>query len=236
MKGIILAGGKGSRLYPITKAISKQLLPVYNKPMIYYPINTLNKIGIKDILIITTQEDQVYFKNLLINNDDFNINFDFKIQKEPNGIAEALIIGEKFINNEDVCLILGDNLIFDSNIILNKTLNKSSRIFVKKVMNPNRYGVLEESNSKPIKVHEKPIKFISNNAVIGIYMYSSNVVKLVKDLQPSSRGELEITDLNNIYIKNDDCDIIHLENKSVWFDSGTFDDLLEASNYVKSNC
>ena len=144
MKGVILAGGKGTRLYPITKAISKQLLPVYNKPMIYYPINTLIEIGIKDILIITTSEDLIYFKNLLINNNDFKLNFEFKIQNRPNGIAEAFIIGEDFVQNEDVCLILGDNLFFNSKSITNKNLNKSSKIFVKKVESPNRYGVLEE--------------------------------------------------------------------------------------------
>ena len=141
MKGIILAGGKGTRLYPITKAISKQLLPVYNKPMIYYPINTLIEIGINDILIITTPEDQVYFKNLLIDNKDFKVNFEFKIQNKPNGIAEAFIIGEDFIQNDNVCLILGDNLFFNSKVI-QKKLIKSSKIFVKEVKNPNRYGVL----------------------------------------------------------------------------------------------
>ena len=234
MKGIILAGGRGTRLYPITKAISKQLLPVYDKPMIYYPINTLLKIGIKDILIITTPEDQVYFKNLLINNDDFNIDFKFEIQKKPNGIAEALIIGEKFIQNEDICLILGDNLLFNSNLITQKKLIKSSRIFVKKVQNANEYGVLEESNHKPVLIHEKPNEYISDNAVVGLYMYKNNVIEIVKKLKPSKRGELEITDLNNIYIYKNDCDVIHLEEKSIWFDSGTFDSLLDASLYIKN--
>ena len=160
MKGIILAGGKGTRLYPITKAISKQLLPVYNKPMIYYPINTLREIGINDILIITTPEDQVYFKNLLIDNKDFKINFEFKVQNKPNGIAEAFIIGENFIENEDICLILGDNLFFNSELILNKNLKKPSRIFVKEVANPNSYGVLDLQNKKPILIREKPKKHI----------------------------------------------------------------------------
>ena len=235
MKGIILAGGKGTRLYPITKAISKQLLPVYNKPMIYYPINTLIEIGIKDILIITTPEDQIYFKNLLNNNEDFNIDFEFKIQKKPNGIAEAFIIGQDFIANDDVCLILGDNLFFNSNIILDNNLKKSSRIFVKKVEYPNKYGVLEEFNNNPILIHEKPKEYISDNAVVGLYMYKKNVVEIVKKLNPSLRGELEITDLNNIYINKNDCDVIHLEEKSVWFDSGTFESLFDASEYVKKN-
>ena len=161
MKGIILAGGKGTRLYPITKAISKQLLPVYNKPMIYYPINTLLEIGIKDVLIITTPEDLIYFKNLLKNNDDFNLNFEFKVQNKPNGIAEAFIIGEEFIENDSVCLILGDNLFFNSKSITKNDLKKSSKIFVKKVKNPNSYGVLEVYNNIPKLIHEKPSKYIS---------------------------------------------------------------------------
>ena len=234
MKGVILAGGKGTRLYPITKAISKQLLPVYNKPMIYYPINTLIEVGIKDILIITTPEDLIYFKNLLINNDDFNLNFEFKVQKKPNGIAEAFVIGEEFIQNEDVCLILGDNLFFNSKSITKKKLNKSSKIFVKKVENPNSYGVLEVFNDTPKLIHEKPQKFISNFAVVGLYMYTSSVVDKVKKLNPSKRGELEITDLNNIYLKSEECDVVYLEDDSSWFDSGTFDSLLKASNFVKN--
>ena len=233
MKGIILAGGKGTRLYPKTKAISKQLLPVYNKPMIYYPINTLLKIGIKDILIITTPEDQIYFKNLLIYNDDFNLNFEFKTQAEPNGIAEAFLIGEDFIENDDICLILGDNLFFNSKLIVDKNFNKPSRIFVKKVEKPNSYGVLEVDNYNPKLIHEKPEKFISNFAVVGLYMYTSSVINQVRKLKPSKRGELEITDLNNIYIKNGECDVVYLENDSSWFDSGTFDSLLKASNFVK---
>ena len=235
MKGIILAGGKGSRLYPITKAISKQLLPVYNKPMIYYPIETLLEIGIKDILIITTPEDLIYFKNLLINNNDFKLNFEFKIQNRPNGIAEAFIIGEDFVQNEDVCLILGDNLFFNSKSITNNYLKKSSKIFVKKLENPNSYGVLEVYNNIPKLIHEKPSKYISDNAVVGLYMYKNNVIEIAKSLNPSKRGELEITDLNNIYIKKNDCDVIYLEEKSEWFDSGTFESLFYAAEYVKRN-
>ena len=234
MKGIILAGGKGTRLYPITKAISKQLLPVYNKPMIYYPINTLTEIGVKDILIITTPEDLIYFKNLLINNDDFNLNFEFKVQIKPNGIAEAFIIGEEFIKNEDVCLILGDNLFFNSKSITKNNLKKSSKIFVKKVENPNSYGVLEVFNNTPKLIHEKPQEFISNFAVVGLYMYTSSVIDKVKKLNPSKRGELEITDLNNIYLKGGECDVVYLEDDSSWFDSGTFDSLLKASNFVEN--
>ena len=235
MKGIILAGGKGTRLYPITKAISKQLLPVYNKPMIYYPVNTLLEIGIKDILIITTPEDLIYFKNLLKNNDDFDLNFEFKVQNKPNGIAEAFIIGEEFIQNESVCLILGDNLFFNSKLITKNDLKKSSKIFVKKVENPNSYGVLEVYNNAPKLIHEKPSKYISDNAVVGLYMYKNNVIENAKSLNPSKRGELEITDLNNIYIKKNDCDVIYLEEKSEWFDSGTFESLFDASEYVKRN-
>ena len=234
MKGIILAGGKGTRLYPITKAISKQLLPVYNKPMIYYPINTLISIGIKDILIITTPEDQIYFKNLLLRNDDFDVNFEFEVQQKPNGIAQAFIIGEKFIKNEDICLILGDNLFFDTKKI-NSDLNNSSKIFIKKVKNPSSYGVLEIEKKIPLLIHEKPKIFISNYAVLGIYMYKSSVIDIAKRLEPSNRNEYEITDLNNIYLINNDCDVVTLEENSEWFDSGTFDALLEASNFVKRN-
>ena len=235
MKGIILAGGKGTRLYPITKAISKQLLPIYNKPMIYYPIKTLLDIGIKEILIITTPKDQIYFKNLLLNNKDFNLDFEFRIQRKPNGIAEAIIIGKDFIQNDDVCLILGDNLFFNSSVIRDGKLNKSSKIFVKKVKNANRYGVLEEIKNKPILIHEKPLKYISDNAVLGMYMYKNNVIDIVKKLKPSKRGELEITDLNNIYINENECDVVYMEEKSIWFDSGTFESLFDASEYVKKN-
>ncbi len=235
MKGIILAGGKGTRLYPITKAISKQLLPVYNKPMIYYPINTLKEIGIKDILIITTPEDQIYFKNLLINNNDFNLNFEFKIQNKPNGIAEAFIIGEDFIQNDDVCLILGDNLFFNTQSINKKKLLKSSKIFVKEVQNPNLYGVLELQNDEPILIHEKPKKNISNYIVVGLYMYNNSVINKAKMLKPSKRGEFEITELNNIYLKKEDCEVVFMEKNSVWFDSGDFDSLLKAANYVSRN-
>ena len=232
MKGIILAGGKGTRLYPITKAISKQLLPVYNKPMIYYPITTLLEMGIREILIITTPEDQVYFKNLLNENKDFKINFEFKIQNKPNGIAEAFIIGEDFIKNDDVCLILGDNLFFNSNLIKHKKLIKSSKIFIREVKNPNKYGVLEIQNNKPILIHEKPKENISNYIVVGIYMYNNSVINKVKNLKPSNRGELEITDINNLYIKKEDCEIVYMEKNSVWFDSGDFDSLLNASKFV----
>lgn len=235
MKGIILAGGRGTRLYPITKAISKQLLPVYNKPMIYYPINTLLKIGIKEILIITTLEDQSYFKDLLIDNNDFNLNFEFEIQNEPNGIAEALIIGENFIKDDEVCLILGDNLFFNSELITHNNLKKSSKIFVKKVKNPNDYGVLDTSKINSELIYEKPKKFISNYAVVGLYMYKHYVINDVKKLKPSKRGELEISDLNNLYLKKGECEIVYLENDSFWFDSGTFDSLLNASNFIKKN-
>ena len=233
MKGIILAGGKGTRLYPITKSISKQLLPVYNKPMIYYPINTLVEIGINEILIITTKEDQFYFKTLL-NENDFNVDFYFETQKDPNGIAEAFIIGENFIKNENVCLILGDNLFFNSSL-LNSRLNKSSKIFVKEISNPNNYGVLEENDKIPILIHEKPNKYISNHAVVGLYMYNNSVINYAKELTPSKRGEIEITDLNNIYLRKNDCEVIYLEKNCKWFDSGTFDSLLTASNFVRKN-
>tara|TARA_B100000989_G_C19480376_1_gene444850 strand:- start:470 stop:1186 length:717 start_codon:yes stop_codon:yes gene_type:complete len=234
MKGIILAGGKGTRLYPITKAISKQLLPVYNKPMIYYPINTLIQIGIKKILIITTSRDQVYFKRLL-RNATFDAEFYFEIQNEPNGIAEAFIIGEEFIQNDDICLILGDNLFFNSKSIIDKSLRNSAKIFVKKVKNPNQYGVLEKIKNDKFIIHEKPKINISNLAVVGLYMFTNSVIEKVKKLKPSERGELEITDINNEYLFENDCEIILLEKDSKWFDSGTFDSLLEASIYIRDN-
>ena len=235
MKGIILAGGLGTRLYPITKSISKQLLPVFNKPMIYFPINTLINIGIKEILIITTPHDNLFYKNLLGGNTDFNVSFSFEIQSEPKGIADAIIIGKDFLDGDSVCLILGDNLFFHSESIFDKKLIKSSKIFIKKVKNPNNYGVLEIRDNKPFKIHEKPKKYISDYAVVGIYMYKNSVVDFAKEIKPSKRGELEITDLNNIYINANDTKVIKLSKEMVWFDSGSFESLLDASNYVRNN-
>ena len=201
--------------------------------MIYYPINTLIKIGINEILIITTKEDKVIYENLL-NNSDFNINFCFEVQEKPNGIPEAFIIGKNFIEKDNVCLILGDNLFFNS-YLLNSKLNKSSKIFVKNVSKPNSYGVLQENNRIPKLIHEKPNIHISNYAVVGLYMYNNSVIDLAKELKPSDRGETEITDLNNIYLKNNDCEVIYLEENCKWFDSGTFDSLLDASIYIRKN-
>ena len=235
MKGIILAGGKGTRLHPITKAISKQLLPVYNKPMIYYPISTLKKIGIKEILIITTPKDQIFFKNLLKDGSEFNVKFSYKTQKKPKGIADAFLIGEEFIGDDNVCLILGDNLFFNTDVLYENNLKKRCKIFIKKVKNPNNYGVLEEKKGVVYKIHEKPKRFISNYVVVGIYMFTNSVVEYVKRLKPSKRGEIEITDLNNIYIDNNSCEVVLLENDSIWFDSGTFDSLVDACNFVRKN-
>jgi len=236
MKGIILAGGKGSRLKPLTDVICKQLLPVYDKPMIFYPLKTLISLGINEVLIITDNKNLENFKKLLGEGLNFNISIKYEIQDKPNGIAEAFIIGKNFIKNDKVCLILGDNLFFTNDFFNNKTkiLSKGSKIFLKKVDNPNRYGVMEmDSNFNPIAIHEKPSINISNFAVVGLYMFDNSVIKIAEKLIPSKRNELEITDINNIFLKNKNCECVYLPINSKWFDSGTFDSLLEASNYVK---
>ena len=204
--------------------------------MIFYPFQTLIDAEINDVLIITNPEDLNLFEKLFKDYaSDNGINISFKVQKEPNGIAEAFIIGEHFIQNDDVCLILGDNLFFNSKAIHEKKLIKPSKIFVKEVKNPNRYGVLEIQNNEPILIHEKPKENISNYIVVGIYMYNNSVINKVKNLKPSNRGELEITDLNNLYLKKEDCEIVYMEKNSVWFDSGDFDSLLNAANFVSRN-
>ena len=242
MKGIILAGGKGTRLYPITKAISKQLLPVYNKPMIYYPINTLLEIGIKDILIITTPEDQVYFKNLLIDNKDFKVNFEFKIQKKPNGIAESFIIAEDFIEEDPIALILGDNIFYGIDfkkqleLVVERTLaGKMATIFGYSVKNPKRYGVIEfDDEGLPISIEEKPVKPKSNNAVVGLYFYPNEVVKVAKQISPSKRGELEITSLNQYFLSNGQLKVEKFQRGFTWLDTGTHKSLLGAGQFIST--
>ena len=235
-KGIILAGGSGSRLHPITDVSSKQLLPVYDKPMIYYPLSILMAIGIKDILIISSPMDMPRYKSLLGNGKKWGINFSFKIQKQPNGIAQALILGEKFLKSDPSCLILGDNLFHGKDLLLSlKKADqdiKNASVVTYPVKNPQRFGVLEKRNNKPYKIIEKPKKPKSKRAITGIYFYPENVSKEAKKLIPSKRGELEISDLNQFFLKINQLSVTELGKNSTWLDCGTFDSLLKASNFV----
>ena len=235
-KGIILAGGSGSRLHPITDVSSKQLLPVYDKPMIYYPLSILMAIGIKDILIISSPMDMPRYKSLLGNGKKWGINFSFKIQKKPNGIAQALILGEKFLKSDPSCLILGDNLFHGKDLLLSlKKADqdiKNASVVTYPVKNPQRFGVLEKRNNKPYKIIEKPKKPKSKRAITGIYFYPENVSKEAKKLTPSKRGELEISDLNQFFLKINQLSVTELGKNSTWLDCGTFDSLLKASNFV----
>ena len=235
-KGIILAGGSGSRLHPITDVSSKQLLPVYDKPMIYYPLSILMTIGIKDILIISSPMDMPRYKSLLGNGKKWGINFSFKIQKKPNGIAQALILGEKFLKSDPSCLILGDNLFHGKDLLLSlKKADqdiKNASVVTYPVKNPQRFGVLEKRNNKPYKIIEKPKKPKSKSAITAIYFYPENVSKEAKKLTPSKRGELEISDLNQFFLKSNQLSVTELGKNSTWLDCGTFDSLLKASNFV----
>jgi glucose-1-phosphate thymidylyltransferase len=235
-KGIILAGGFGSRLHPLTDISSKQLLPVYDKPMIYYPLSILMQLGMRDVLIISSPEDLPRFKSLLGSGAKWGINLSFKIQKKPNGIAEALILGKNFLKENPSCLILGDNLFFGEKLISKlkiadqDTLNAS--VLTYPVNDPGRYGILEKKNNKPYKIIEKPSKPKSNNAITGIYFYPKNVSLEAKKLKPSKRRELEISDLNQTYLLNEKLSVTELDKKSTWLDCGTFESLLNASNFV----
>jgi glucose-1-phosphate thymidylyltransferase len=235
-KGIILAGGLGSRLHPLTDVSSKQLLPVYDKPMIYYPLSILMQLGMKDILIISSPEDLPRFKSLLGSGAKWGINLSFKTQKKPNGIAEALILGKNFLKENPSCLILGDNLFFGEKLISKlkiadrDTLNAS--VLTYPVNDPGRYGILEKKNNKPYKIIEKPSKPKSNKAITGIYFYPKNVSLEAKKLKPSKRRELEISDLNQTYLLNEKLSVTELDKKSTWLDCGTFESLLNASNFV----
>ena len=241
IKGIILAGGYGKRLYPITKVISKQLLPVYNKPMIYYPLSTLMLSGIKDILIISTPYDIDNYKSLLGDGSNLGIKISYEIQEKPNGLAEAFIIGEKFIGNDDVCLILGDNIFYGKIIpkILKATSselieNNESIIFGYYVKDPERYGVVDFDNNLKVKsIDEKPSIPKSNYAVVGLYFFKNDVIEFAKDCKPSDRGELEITYINNKYLDQDRLNIKILDSV-FWLDTGTHDALAEASNFIKT--
>lgn len=236
-KGIILAGGSGTRLWPLTIPVSKQLMAVYDKPMIYYPLSTLMLAGIKDILVITTVEDQPVFKKLLKNGTQWGIKISYAVQKEPNGLAEAFIIGEEFIDNDPCALILGDNIFYGRGLseMLLKAATKDcgATVFGYPVDEPESYGVVEFSNEgEAISLEEKPKKPKSNCAVVGLYFYDKDVVKYAKSLTPSSRGELEITDLNRIYLNNKKLDVVVFGRGFAWLDTGTHDSLLEAANFV----
>lgn len=237
MKGIILAGGSGTRLHPLTLAVSKQLMPIYDKPMIYYPLSTLMWSGIKDILIISTPEDVPLFEKLLGNGKKFGCNFEYAIQDAPNGLAEAFIIGEKFIGNSKVALILGDNIFYGSG--LKELLQRNNDpdggiIYAYHVLDPERYGVAEfDDNGKVISIEEKPEKPKSNFAVPGIYFYDNKVVEIAKNIQPSHRGELEITDINREYLKKGKLKVSVLDKGTAWLDTGTFNSLMQASQFVQ---
>ena len=237
MRGIILAGGSGTRLWPITKGISKQLMPIYDKPMIYYPLTTLISAGIRDILIITTPEDQSQFERLLGDGSEWGINLQYAVQPSPDGLAQAFIIGENFIGNDKVALILGDNIFHGRK--LSDSLKKCADpdggiVFAYKVSDPERYGVVELDNTgKALSIQEKPAEPKSNYAVVGLYFYDNDVVQIAKTIKPSDRGELEITTINDEYLKRGRLSVTVLDDDDVWLDTGTINSMTDAADYVR---
>ncbi|HZY25943.1 MAG TPA: glucose-1-phosphate thymidylyltransferase RfbA [Bacteroidales bacterium] len=237
MKGIILAGGSGTRLYPITSSISKQMLPVYDKPMIYYPLSVLMLAGIRDVLIISTPRDLPGFKNLLGDGKSLGMDFSYIEQPSPDGLAQAFILGEEFIGNNPVCMILGDNIFyghgFGDNLLKTAELTKGACIFGYYVTDPERYGVVEfDREKKVMSIEEKPVNPKSNYAVTGLYFYDNSVVRKAKSLKPSARGELEITDLNRVYLEEGTLEIKLMGRGMAWLDTGTYESLLQAANFI----
>ena len=242
MKGIILAGGSGTRLYPVTKVASKQLMPIYDKPMVYYPLSTLMLAGIKDILVISTPEDTPKYESLLGDGSHLGLSFSYRVQPSPDGLAQAFILGEEFIGNDDVSLILGDNIFYGGHLPerLQKSVkvvqsSKDAIVFGYYVNNPEQYGVLEfDQNGNAISIEEKPVNPKSNYAISGLYFYPNDVIKVAKNQKPSPRGELEITDVNQYYLNQDRLQVEQMGRGYAWLDTGTHDSLLEASQFVQT--